>query len=46
VTVVTSRPELAATPLAGAIVYRRLMTDQPFAPAQVPDLLVTVLGTA
>ena len=37
-------PELAATALAGAIVYRRVMTDQPFDPAQVPALISSVLG--
>jgi TetR/AcrR family transcriptional regulator of autoinduction and epiphytic fitness len=38
-------PELAATALAGAIIYRRVMTDQPFDPAQVPALIGSVLGS-
>jgi TetR/AcrR family transcriptional regulator of autoinduction and epiphytic fitness len=37
-------PELTATALAGAIVYRRVMTDQPFDPAEVAALIATVLG--
>jgi AcrR family transcriptional regulator len=37
-------PEIAATALAGAIVYRRLMTGDPFPPARVADLVTTVLG--
>jgi TetR/AcrR family transcriptional regulator, regulator of autoinduction and epiphytic fitness len=36
--------DMAATALAGAIVYRRLMTGQPFPPARVADLVATVLG--
>ena len=38
-------PDMAATALAGAIVYRRLMTGQPFPPARVADLVATVLGS-
>lgn len=37
-------PDLAATALAGAIIYRRLMTPDPFDPAQVDDLVRSVLG--
>jgi TetR/AcrR family transcriptional regulator, regulator of autoinduction and epiphytic fitness len=37
-------PDLAATALAGAIMYRRLMTGRRLDPARVPDLVVTVLG--
>ena len=37
-------PELAAQALAGAIVYRRVMSADPFTTAEVPALLATVLG--
>lgn len=37
-------PESASLALAGAIVYSRVMTDQPFDPADVPTLVTTVLG--
>jgi TetR/AcrR family transcriptional regulator of autoinduction and epiphytic fitness len=37
-------PELAAVALAGAIMYRRLMTDQRFDPERVSELVETVLG--
>jgi AcrR family transcriptional regulator len=37
-------PELTAAALAGAIVYRRVMTDQPLDPAHVGDLIASVLG--
>jgi TetR/AcrR family transcriptional regulator of autoinduction and epiphytic fitness len=37
-------PELAAVALAGAIMYRRLMTGERFDPERVPDLVDTVLG--
>lgn len=36
--------ELAAQALAGAIFYRRLMTDTPLEPRQVPALVASVLG--
>jgi TetR/AcrR family transcriptional regulator, regulator of autoinduction and epiphytic fitness len=37
-------PELAALALLGAIFFRRLMTDEPFAPDRARDLVDTVLG--
>lgn len=37
-------PETAALALAGAIVYCRVMTGQPFDPARCPILIDTVLG--
>lgn len=37
-------PDLAATALSGAIMYRRLMTGSPFDPADVADLIRSVLG--
>lgn len=37
-------PELAATALAGAIIYRRLMTGRPLPAGEVDPLIVTVLG--
>jgi AcrR family transcriptional regulator len=37
-------PELAAVALAGPIVYRRLMTPEPFAVDQVDALVTLVLG--
>ncbi len=37
-------PELAAVALAGAIVYRRVMTAARFEPDRVSDLIDTVLG--
>ena len=37
-------PELAAVALAGAIIYRRVMTGERFDPERVPELLDTVLG--
>jgi AcrR family transcriptional regulator len=36
--------ELTALALAGPILYRRLMTDDPFAPDEVRKLVTTVLG--
>jgi AcrR family transcriptional regulator len=39
-------PELAAQALAGAIIYRRLMTGPPLAAREVEPLLTTVLGPA
>jgi len=36
--------DLAATALAGAIVYRRVMTNERLDPVAVPELIVTVLG--
>lgn len=36
--------DLAATALAGALFYRRLMTADPLDPAEVPALIDTVLG--
>lgn len=39
-------PDLAAQALAGAIMYRRLMTDTPLAPRDVPLLMTSVLGAA
>lgn len=40
----TVDPELAATALAGAVLYRRLMTGEPFDPADVPGVVDMVLG--
>ncbi len=37
-------PDLAATAIAGAIVYRRFMTSRPFAPAEAEALITMVLG--
>lgn len=37
-------PEVASLALAGAVVYRRVMTDEPFDPADVETLMETVLG--
>jgi len=37
-------PELAAVALAGAVVYRRLMTSRPLSADEVEPLLATVLG--
>jgi hypothetical protein len=37
-------PEAAAIALAGAITYQRLMTDVPFDPARVDELIRSVLG--
>lgn len=37
-------PELAALALAGAIVYRRVMTGERFDPQRVAELIDTVLG--
>lgn len=37
-------PELAALALAGAVVYRRLLTGEPFGHGGVDDLVATVLG--
>ncbi|MEV0332449.1 TetR-like C-terminal domain-containing protein [Nocardia sp. NPDC050717] len=37
-------PELAATALAGAVIYRRLMTSAALDPTEVEDLVHTVLG--
>jgi TetR/AcrR family transcriptional regulator, regulator of autoinduction and epiphytic fitness len=37
-------PELAAVALAGAVMYRRLMTSSPLDPADVEALVDTVLG--
>jgi AcrR family transcriptional regulator len=42
----TVEPELAALALAGTIIYRRLMTAEPFDPADVDALMTTVLGDA
>jgi hypothetical protein len=39
-------PELAALALLGPIIYRRLMSDQPFDPERAGDLVDTVLGQA
>lgn len=39
-------PELAAIALVGAIFYRRLMTGEPFRPAQAGDLVATTFGAA
>jgi TetR/AcrR family transcriptional regulator of autoinduction and epiphytic fitness len=40
----TTDPELAAIALSGAIIYRRVMTGEPFDPARTDDLVRTVLG--
>ena len=37
-------PDLAATALAGAVIYRRLMTGHPLQPSEVRPLVETVLG--
>jgi TetR/AcrR family transcriptional regulator, regulator of autoinduction and epiphytic fitness len=37
-------PDLAATALAGAVIYRRFMTPDPLDPTEVDDLARTVLG--
>jgi TetR/AcrR family transcriptional regulator of autoinduction and epiphytic fitness len=37
-------PELAATALVGAIIYRRLMTSEPFRAVHASELVVTILG--
>jgi len=37
-------PELTAIALVGAIFYRRLMTSEPFRPAQAADLVATTFG--
>jgi AcrR family transcriptional regulator len=37
-------PELAAVALAGAVMYRRLMTPSPMRPGEVEALIATVLG--
>jgi len=37
-------PDLASVALSGPIVYRRLMTGEPFDPGQVDDLVDLVLG--
>ena len=37
-------PEIAAVAMAGAIVYRRVMTGERFDPDRVADLVDTVLG--
>jgi TetR/AcrR family transcriptional regulator, regulator of autoinduction and epiphytic fitness len=37
-------PDLVAQALAGAIVYRRVMTDEPLTPQEVPALTATILG--
>lgn len=37
-------PDLAATALAGAVLYRRLMTATPLSPADAEDLAATMLG--
>jgi TetR/AcrR family transcriptional regulator, regulator of autoinduction and epiphytic fitness len=37
-------PDVASLALAGAIIYRRVMTGQPFDPADTPRLVETVLG--
>jgi TetR/AcrR family transcriptional regulator, regulator of autoinduction and epiphytic fitness len=37
-------PELAAVALAGAVMYRRLMTSRPLRHAEVEPLMATVLG--
>lgn len=37
-------PDLAATALAGAVIYRRLLTPTALDPAEVEDLVNTVLG--
>jgi TetR/AcrR family transcriptional regulator of autoinduction and epiphytic fitness len=42
----TVQPELAGLALAGTIIYRRLMTAEPFDPADVDALITTVLSDA
>jgi hypothetical protein len=37
-------PELGALALLGPIIYRRLMTGEPFEPDRTGDLVETVLG--
>lgn len=37
-------PELAAVALAGAVMYRRMMTPSPLLPSEVDALVTTVLG--
>lgn len=37
-------PDLAATALAGAVFYRRLMTNTPLRPEEIPALVKMVLG--
>jgi hypothetical protein len=37
-------PELATLALLGAVVYRRLMSAEPFDPARAKELVDTVLG--
>jgi hypothetical protein len=37
-------PDLAATALSGAIVYRRVMTADRLAPSRVDELITSVLG--
>ena len=39
-------PELAAIALAGAVIYRRVMTGQPFPAADAERLVDTVLGSS
>lgn len=39
-------PDLASLALAGAIFYRRLVAGTPLPPADIPQLIDTVLGTA
>jgi AcrR family transcriptional regulator len=41
----TVDPDTAAVAMAGAVIYRRVMTATPFDPADVPALITTVLGT-
>lgn len=41
----TVDPDTAAVAMAGAVIYRRVMTATPFDPADVPTLITTVLGT-
>lgn len=41
----TVDPELAATAIAGAVIYRRLMTARPLRDDEVSPLLETVLGS-
>lgn len=38
------RPGLAAVALAGAVMYRRMMTPSPLMPSEVEALVATVLG--
>jgi TetR/AcrR family transcriptional regulator, regulator of autoinduction and epiphytic fitness len=40
----TVDPELAAVALAGAVMYRRLMTPEPLDPGDAEALVTTVLG--